>query len=204
LARSSFLLPQYMSTADIDVGADTLLNKASSEFLDRALARRLETIPARGLVNALARAERLGYDVHDIVEERQDSRPEAVVPSVPAHAPYPPNYAQPPTAYPQQHQTWTVYQPQATQYHYHGAPDTVTPVPPPTPMGAPGRPRQVPAKTFHDNAGQVNSPNPVHWPGGKKPPGRFNCSNCHRPCTGEKALTYVRKIASKLHWLTLY
>ncbi|WZH39872.1 uncharacterized protein QYS62_000798 [Fusarium acuminatum] len=62
----------HLSMSDLDELADLILPRASSEFLDRALARRLETIPARQLVNALARAERLGYDVHDIVHEHNE------------------------------------------------------------------------------------------------------------------------------------
>ncbi|KAK1723130.1 hypothetical protein CaCOL14_003114 [Colletotrichum acutatum] len=66
-----------MTTADIDEVADEILAKASDTFLDRALVARLPTIQARRLVNALARAERLGYDAADIVEN------EHVIPSLP-------------------------------------------------------------------------------------------------------------------------
>ncbi|UQC79333.1 uncharacterized protein CLUP02_04812 [Colletotrichum lupini] len=70
-----------MTTADIDEVADKILAKASDTFLDRALIARLPTIQARRLVNALARAERLGYDAADIVEN------EHVIPSLPGNAP---------------------------------------------------------------------------------------------------------------------
>ncbi|KAH6898707.1 hypothetical protein B0T10DRAFT_117123 [Thelonectria olida] len=72
---------QHLGAEDLDLIADLLLTQASPTFLDKALARRLETIPARQLVNALARAERLGYDVQDIVEEGQGGG-EHVIPSL--------------------------------------------------------------------------------------------------------------------------
>ncbi|KPM43867.1 hypothetical protein AK830_g2722 [Neonectria ditissima] len=81
---------EHLSAEDLDEVADSLLNKVSSGFLDKALARRFETIPARQLVNALARAERLGYDIQDIVEDKHGgehvipSLHSLVVPSVPS------------------------------------------------------------------------------------------------------------------------
>jgi hypothetical protein len=66
---------------DYDDVSDLILSKASPKFLDKGLARRLETIDARSLVNALARAERLGYDVQDIIEQGTNDRSEHVIPS---------------------------------------------------------------------------------------------------------------------------
>ncbi|GJC80371.1 hypothetical protein ColLi_03209 [Colletotrichum liriopes] len=74
-------LIDWMSQADIDEVADKIIAKASNTFLDKALVARLPTIEARRLVNALARAERLGYDAADIVEN------EHVIPSLPSSAP---------------------------------------------------------------------------------------------------------------------
>ncbi|OHW99258.1 hypothetical protein CSPAE12_02035 [Colletotrichum incanum] len=71
----------WMSQADIDEIADKIIAKASNTFLDKALVARLPTIEARRLVNALARAERLGYDAADIVEN------EHVIPSLPSSPP---------------------------------------------------------------------------------------------------------------------
>ncbi|KAF7545146.1 hypothetical protein G7Z17_g9401 [Cylindrodendrum hubeiense] len=81
---------RHLSGEDFDEIADLLLAKVSPNFLDKALARRFETIPARQLVNALARAERLGYDVQDIVEEEHviPSLHSLIVPSIPS-APIP-------------------------------------------------------------------------------------------------------------------
>lgn len=71
---------KHLNAEDFDQVADILLPRVSKGFLDKALARRMETIPARQLVNALARAERLGYDVQDIVEEKHGT--EHVIPSM--------------------------------------------------------------------------------------------------------------------------
>lgn len=73
---------RHLDANDFDEVADALLPKVSNQFLDKALARRFETIPARQLVNSLARAERLGYDVQDIVEQTQGA--EHVIPSLQA------------------------------------------------------------------------------------------------------------------------
>ncbi|CAI4217114.1 unnamed protein product [Parascedosporium putredinis] len=47
---------------------DIIVAKAPDSLLDKAMRRRLETIDARPLLNMLARAERLGYDSGDIIE----------------------------------------------------------------------------------------------------------------------------------------
>ncbi|KAI5456171.1 hypothetical protein BGZ63DRAFT_367516 [Mariannaea sp. PMI_226] len=72
---------RHMKADDIDEVADLLLTQASTNFLDKALARRLETIPARQLVNALTRAERLGYHERDIIREGRGGL-EHVIPSL--------------------------------------------------------------------------------------------------------------------------
>jgi hypothetical protein len=61
-------LIEHFSNRDIDDVADMILAKASNAFLDKALEMRLATIDAKPLLNALARAERLGYDSQDLVE----------------------------------------------------------------------------------------------------------------------------------------
>ncbi|KAK6227446.1 hypothetical protein QIS74_01001 [Colletotrichum tabaci] len=69
-------LIDWMSQADLDEVADKIIAKASNTFLDKSLVVRLRTIEARRLVNALARADRLGYNADDIVEN------EHVIPSL--------------------------------------------------------------------------------------------------------------------------
>src|SRR4051794_31293659 len=89
---------QHLKSTDLDDIADELFQRASDRFLDRALARRFETISGRSLVNALARAERLGYDVRDLIEDGVPNKPEHVIPSMhpspmthqlPSHQPSP-------------------------------------------------------------------------------------------------------------------
>lgn len=55
-----------MTSADLDELTDQLLAKASDHLLDKALERRLKTIDAKRLINALGRAERLGYEQGDV------------------------------------------------------------------------------------------------------------------------------------------
>ncbi|KAF4512438.1 hypothetical protein G6O67_001578 [Ophiocordyceps sinensis] len=94
----------HLAAEDFDEVADVILAKVSNDFLDNGMARRLETIRARQLVNALARAERLGYDVQDIVEEKTANGAEHVVPSLgPMTAlalPLQPASSQPPKMHP--------------------------------------------------------------------------------------------------------
>lgn len=54
--------------------ANYILSTASEQLLDRMLEHRLNTIPARRLVNALARAGRLGYLPTDVIEESAGER----------------------------------------------------------------------------------------------------------------------------------
>ncbi|KAI0396232.1 hypothetical protein F5Y17DRAFT_126660 [Xylariaceae sp. FL0594] len=63
-------IANHMTKEDIDAISEVLLEKCSDEFLDKALERRLRTIDARPLINALARAERLGYTTSDILEDK--------------------------------------------------------------------------------------------------------------------------------------
>lgn len=66
-ARNEIL--DHFTTADLDELAECILSKASVHFLDKALERRLKTIEAKKLINALARAERLGYEPGDVDDE---------------------------------------------------------------------------------------------------------------------------------------
>ncbi|TLS24993.1 hypothetical protein PpBr36_07318 [Pyricularia pennisetigena] len=73
-------LLEHFSQADLDVVSDTILAKASHSFLDKALELRLRTIEAKPLVDALSRAERLGYESNDVVEQNNNHQ-ERVIPS---------------------------------------------------------------------------------------------------------------------------
>ncbi|KAL2259334.1 hypothetical protein VTK26DRAFT_7040 [Humicola hyalothermophila] len=77
VSESKHELIQHFTTADLDEVADLIISKASDSFLDKCLEKRLLTIEAKPLINALAKAERLGYDSSDII---QDAHNERVIP----------------------------------------------------------------------------------------------------------------------------
>lgn len=129
----------HLNASDFDELADLILPLVSTQFLDRALARRLETIPARQLVNSLARAERLGYDAKDIVQEHS----EHVIPSLHSL----PVQPQPQPTGPLANTTLS------TTQHY--TPYVASQTPPP-PMQYGNKPAtQTPAKTSPELAGIV-------------------------------------------------
>lgn len=72
-------LMNLFTADDIDIVAQIILDRASDNFLDKALVKRLHTIEARPLVNALANAGRLGYEPSDVVENNG----ERVIPTQP-------------------------------------------------------------------------------------------------------------------------
>ncbi|UNI21135.1 hypothetical protein JDV02_007151 [Purpureocillium takamizusanense] len=151
----------HLTTEDLDEVSDAILAKASHGFLDKALARRLETIRARPLVNALARAERLGYDVRDIVEETNGG--EHVLPSM-HPAPQPPA---PPMNVPSQ------------QLPSRPGPVATTAYRPPA--------SREPSAASIGSTRKSDSPLPA-GPAGYL--GIVHCSRCQRPCSGEKAFQH--------------
>ncbi|KAK7420467.1 hypothetical protein QQZ08_010383 [Neonectria magnoliae] len=155
----------HLSAEDFDEVADSLLNKVSSSFLDKALARRFETIPARQLVNALARAERLGYDVQDIVEDKHGG--EHVIPSL--HSLVVPTVSSQPI--------------QPSPAYSSSAPS------------APGTAHQAtPAPTIPQSqtAQQNTAPSSAPVPSSPAPDGVVYC-DCGWPCSSIKALQYHEK-----------
>ncbi|KAH8894127.1 hypothetical protein GQ53DRAFT_89745 [Thozetella sp. PMI_491] len=105
---------RHFNTSDLDAVADYVVSMASEAFLDKCLEKRLLTIEAKPLINALARAERLGYEQSDIIDLK--SQQEQVIP-YPGHQarqgpfpssfpspvpppPPPPSHSAPPPAYP--------------------------------------------------------------------------------------------------------
>jgi hypothetical protein len=62
----------------LDKHGREMLNFASSQFLDHAMALRLRTIAAKDLVSMLAKAERLGYSETDVISETDDETDQAV------------------------------------------------------------------------------------------------------------------------------
>ncbi|CAK7262924.1 hypothetical protein SEPCBS57363_000304 [Sporothrix epigloea] len=69
----------HLRTSDIDKVAGQILAQASEKFLDAALDIRLRSIDAKRLVNALARAERLGYEIDGVLAEPDPQRESAVL-----------------------------------------------------------------------------------------------------------------------------
>lgn len=69
---------EQMTTHDVDQLADLILSKASIAFYDKCLEKRLKTIDAKRLINALARAERLGYEISDVQEEEEEDNTPAL------------------------------------------------------------------------------------------------------------------------------
>lgn len=85
-------LISHFSKADLDDVADAIISKASDAFLDKCLNARLLTIEAKPLLTALARAERLGYNPADIVEEQHERVVPTAQPARPVPPPSQPNY----------------------------------------------------------------------------------------------------------------
>ncbi|OAA73835.1 hypothetical protein ISF_00736 [Cordyceps fumosorosea ARSEF 2679] len=81
--HSSLPIAKHLRMADLDLMSQVLLPKLSPAFQDSVLAMRFETIGAQQLVNLLGRAERLGYDVRDVVTDNQSGSPrqERVIPT---------------------------------------------------------------------------------------------------------------------------
>ncbi|KAI0553528.1 hypothetical protein F4679DRAFT_529409 [Xylaria curta] len=91
VAEAKHEIANHLGPQDLDDIAPAILEKCSDMFLDRVLEHRLGTIDARSLINALARAERLGYTNSDVLEDRRESRREnrreRVVPTAQMHSP---------------------------------------------------------------------------------------------------------------------
>lgn len=80
---------KQITTHDLNKLADLILSKASVAFYNACLKRRLKTIDAKRLINALARAERLGYKTGDVQEEGKEENgliPQPQPPPIPLPA----------------------------------------------------------------------------------------------------------------------
>lgn len=99
IAAAKTQIIEQMTTVDIDQVADLILSKASVAFYDKAFEARLKTIESRKLINALCRAERLGYEPEDVEDDDDQSgranpshaqanpKPQPQTASVPSPAP---------------------------------------------------------------------------------------------------------------------
>lgn len=119
--ESKHELISHFSTADLDDIADAIINKASETFLDKCLNARLLTIEAKPLITALAKAERLGYNPADIVEEQH----ERVTPTSQAARPPPP----PQSTYPGRLQCMGCYRVFTHQVPYEYVSDPMLKIP---------------------------------------------------------------------------
>ncbi|KAL6694895.1 hypothetical protein J3F84DRAFT_375459 [Trichoderma pleuroticola] len=197
LRSSKREIAKHLRGEDLDEIADLIGPKLGIQFQDRVMATRLETIAAQDLINALARAERLGYHINDVVKKKPGQGGENVIPSITAlltslppmpppqvHAavpppPMPPHMGLGPPQQPQQ-------PPRAPQGQ-HPIPimrnGNITFQPPSTPSQSP---------TAAIPVGNVASqPHPTPTQTG----GIMYCATCHRPCSSSDALSYHSKKA---------
>lgn len=72
ISSAKTAIVDQMTPSDLDELADLILSKASVAFYDKCLEKRLKTIDAKRLINALARAQRLGYELDDVQEEEDE------------------------------------------------------------------------------------------------------------------------------------
>ncbi|TFA98536.1 hypothetical protein CCMA1212_009670 [Trichoderma ghanense] len=199
-------IAKHFTGQDLDEIADLIGPKLSSHFQDRVMATRLETIGAQDLINALARAERLGYHINDIVKKKPGPGGESVIPSIntlitslppqmPPHqmhggAPPPPMPPHPGQGPPQQ--PHPAYPPHPAQQY--GAPQGQHAVP----MAMNG----TAAPHGHGQPAPSQPPPPVSTPRQMPNPAAriVYCGRCHRPCSSQEALNYHHKRA-KCHTL---
>lgn len=165
---SKFEIARHLDPQDLDDISDVICSKLSSKFLDKALTRRLESIDGRQLINALARAERLGYNAGDIIERNGNAGPEHVIPSIPQVLP-PAIKANVVAGY---------QQPQ---------PPTQPPPQPRVVLMSQQAPQQAPkpATLSSQPAGKTQISEMTQR-------GMVYCHTCHRPCSGLDSLRYVR------------
>ncbi|KAK0761081.1 hypothetical protein N5P37_006025 [Trichoderma harzianum] len=197
LRHSKREIAKHFRGEDLDEIADLIGPKLGERFQDRVMATRLETIGAQDLINALARAERLGYHINDVVKKKPGQGGETVIPSISAlltslppvqphqiHGgvpppPMPPHMGPGPPQQPQQ-------PPRAPQGQ-HPIPimrnGNITFQPPSTPSQSPTAAMPV------GNVASLPHPNP------NQTPGIMYCATCHRPCSSSDALSYHSKKA---------
>lgn len=168
----------HLSTTDLDELSDRILAKASDRLLDKALERRLKTIEAKRLINALARAERLGYEPGD-VDDNADLAP-----------------PQQPQQQQQQYQQSTSGHAYAQIAQQQNVTPTTASIPTTTlPLHCDLCFRRFTAQSAHDYhmKGKVCTRSPSS-PSGFK----YNCQHCGQGFTTVMGLQYVRAIAPLL------
>ncbi|KAI0018351.1 hypothetical protein F4780DRAFT_528112 [Xylariomycetidae sp. FL0641] len=193
----------HFQARDLDKAADLIIAKASNTLLDKALDKRLKTIDARSLINALARAERLGYESSDVIEDnKQPSLASAPnnPPPAPAPAPAPaPTYAPAPSMPMPMPTPTPVSMPtafQASQAHRFVAPPSYNP---PSPVVVQQRPSPAVAQPQQPRPPmppqQVLPRHPAQAPA----PSELQCRMCWRKFTSTTPYEYhvARQLCSK-------
>lgn len=163
-------IAKHFRTEDLDQVADIFGPKLSVHFQDRVMAARLETIGAQDLINALSRAERLGYHINDIVQKQPGPGGETVIPSMSAVPPVPPHNSRggaPPPA--------------MAPYQVQGPPQQ------PQPHGSQMNSMSHPAAQHSSQTPKRSAPALPTW--------AKQCRMCKRPCSSEEALSYHLKKA---------
>lgn len=167
IKAAKYEIARQFDRQDLDDIVEFVSGKASDEFLDKLLARRLETIEGRQLINALARAERLGYNAEDIIEQNGQVGREHVIPSLP--------HARPPAL--------------MTPTPHHQTPQSAPMIPSQgrtaAPQHYPGTAAGMAVSSAASSAEHLDRLGVVH------------CDRCWRPCSGAEALQYVRLMDHK-------
>ncbi|KAK4070425.1 hypothetical protein Trihar35433_4892 [Trichoderma harzianum] len=192
LRHSKREIAKHFRGEDLDEIADIIGPKLGERFQDRVMATRLETIGAQDLINALARAERLGYHINDVVKKKPGQGGETVIPSISALL-----TSLPPV---QPHQIHGGVPPPPMPPHMGPGPPQQPQQPPRAPQGQhpipimrngnitfqpPSTPSQSPtAGTPVGNVASLPHPHP------NQTPGIMYCATCHRPCSSSDALSY--------------
>ncbi|KAL7945967.1 hypothetical protein V8C42DRAFT_322097 [Trichoderma barbatum] len=195
-------IAKHFRGEDLDEIADIIGPRLGTQFQDRVMATRLETIAAQDLINALARAERLGYHINDVVKKKKPGPGgENVIPSISALLtslpPMPPHQIQgggPPPPMPphigpgppQQSQ-----QPPPSQQPYR-VPQGQHPIPI---MLNGNITFQSPSTPAHSPAVAAPSVQMTNQPIPNQTTGIVYCGMCRRPCSSPDALSYHSKKA---------
>ncbi|CAJ2501496.1 Uu.00g043490.m01.CDS01 [Anthostomella pinea] len=118
----------HYTPKDLDAVRNLILERCSDRFLDQALEKRLKTIDARSLINALARAERLGYENSDVLDDQKEKVVHVAAPSAAPSAFTPVNPSPRPIQHPQHQQQPPQLPPQQPPPQYRQVPQNLPPV----------------------------------------------------------------------------
>lgn len=165
------------SAAEIDDLAPYILPRCGSAFLDKALETRFRTIPAQSLVNYLARAQRLGYEESDIVENPS-------IPQIVADSNEPPRSQQ--------------------SGHAEAKEPTTAPTPRMSVAASSGAPPSQASSTSGAALPRLKFPSVISSVPTLRMEatsmGIVYCQHCDRPCSGKAALVHHNKKSPCVGW----